>query len=76
MARLTGDATCETRITAIHADGTAVVLLRDVSDAGTSGRLEFRADIRTAANFRSLLLTIIVKRSGRQIELRSLTLNP
>ncbi len=73
--RLAADSVGQISITAFRPDGTAVLLSRDVSGVDPNGQFNFSADLTTSTNFRSVVLSMILRRSGKRIESRSLTLN-
>jgi hypothetical protein len=66
----------ETTLTAFRAGGSRVVLSRGMSDVHADGTLAFSAGVTAAATaFRSLVLSVTVTQSGREVESRSMTLS-
>lgn len=73
-AGLSENSVGETTLTAFRTDGERVLLSHGVSEAGPDGTLTFNADIKTATNFSSLVLSVIVSADGQKIESRSMKL--
>jgi hypothetical protein len=75
VAGLSGGSVGKMTVTGYRPDGHTTVLLRGVSTAQADGTLAFSADVKTAAAFRSVVLSVTVMRDHRQVTSRTMKLN-